>query len=236
VSLIDDALKRAQAADQAARPSDRPWIPTPMPDPAIARRRTLARWAGIVVALAVAAAAGAWLVPRIAPDVSSLAARRPTPPSASAAAAAAPAAVPTPDAVTLATPVVVAPPAAVSRVVPGAAEITPRPARAPRPTPAADIPGMPATEPATTEAPPAAPAPAPRPPRAGRTYPSVASLPNGVRIELGGIVWSETEPRALLNERVLGVGSYVEGWSVQTIEEDRVVLEKDGATITITVK
>jgi len=36
--------------------------------------------------------------------------------------------------------------------------------------------------------------------------------------------------------RGLGVGSYVEGWSVQTIEEDRVVLEKDGAKITITVK
>jgi hypothetical protein len=133
----------------------------------------------------------------------------------------------------------VAPPAAVSRALPGDVEVTPRPTRAPRPTPSAELGGAPATEPPSAEAPPAAPAPAPRPPRAGgggRTYPSVASLPNGVRIELGGIVWSETEPRALLNDRVLGVGSYVEGWSVQTIEEDRVVLEKDGATITITVR
>ena len=33
-----------------------------------------------------------------------------------------------------------------------------------------------------------------------------ARLPGGEKIELGGIVWSETEPRALLNDRVLGIG------------------------------
>jgi len=235
VSLIDDALKRAQAADLAARSTDRPWIPTPMPDPSIARRRTLARWAGIVAALAAAAVAGVWLVPRIAPDVSSLAARRPTAPPAISAVGAVPAAAPTPDAVALATPVVVAPPVAMAR----ATEFTPRPTRRPVPAPAAANAGAPAAEAPPAEGPAPAPTvPAPRAQRAGagRTYPSVAALPGGVRIELGGIVWSETEPRALLNDRILGTGSYVEGWSIQAIEEDRVVLEKDGATITITVR
>ena len=231
MSLIDDALKRAQAADEAAaRSAERPWIPTPMPDPAIARRRALARWAAIVGAVAVVAAAGAWLATRIAPGFSMPGpSRRPTEavPAAAVAAAA-----PTPDAVSLATPVVVPPPAAASRRA--AAELTPPPARRPRPTPAA------AAEPpaeGAAGAPP--PAPGPKPPRessGGRTYAGSATVPGGARIELGGIVWSETEPRALVNDRILGVGSYVEGWSIKTIEEDRVVLEKDGATITITVK
>ncbi|HTR02705.1 MAG TPA: hypothetical protein VMN82_05870, partial [Thermoanaerobaculia bacterium] len=73
--------------------------------------------------------------------------------------------------------------------------------------------------------------------RAGaKTYPGSVTLPDGGRIELGGVVWSESEPRALLNDRVLGVGAYVEGYSVLRIEEDRVVLEKDGATLTLTVR
>ena len=235
MSLIDDALKRAQAADEAAsRSADRPWIPTPMPDPAIARRRALARWAGIVGAVAVAVALGAWLVARIAPEESTRAAsRRPTEP---VPASAFPATTPTPDAVSLATPVVVAPPAA---RLPGGG-LTPLPTRRPRPTPAAPAAAEPAPEApeSSAAAPPSTSAPPPRPREAagGRTYAGSATVPGGARIELGGIVWSETEPRALVNDRILGVGSYVEGWSIRTIEEDRVVLEKDGATITITVK
>ncbi len=224
MSLIDDALKRAQAADEAAaRSAERPWIPTPMPDPAIARRRAIVRWAGILAAVAVAAAAGAWLVARIAPEVTHRPAPRPTAP---ALAAASPATTPTPDAVALATPVVVEPPrAALVR----ASEATPPPTRRPRPTAVSEIAAAPAPAP-----PP--PARAPREAAAGRTYAGAATLAGGARIELGGIVWSETEPRALLNDRILGTGGYVEGWSVRTIEEDRVVLEKDGAAITITVK
>jgi hypothetical protein len=232
MSLIDDALKRAQAADEAAaRSAERPWIPTPMPDPAIARRRALTRWAGIFGAVAVVAAAGAWLVTRIAPVVSTReASRRPTEP---VPAAAVPATTPTPDAVTLATPVVVAPPAAALRRA--AVELTPAPSRRPRPTPMAEVVSA---EPPAEGVSAAPPPPAPKPPReaaGGRTYAGSASV-GGARIELGGIVWSETEPRALVNDRILGVGSYVEGWSIKTIEEDRVVLEKDGATITISVK
>jgi len=232
VSLIDDALKRAQAADEAAaRTADRPWTPTPMPDPAIARRRAIARWAGILAAVAVAAALGAWLVARIAPEASRVPAPRPTAPALSAAI---PAVSPTPDAIALATPVVVAPPrAAVAR----ASETTPVPTRRPRPTAVPEVASLPAVDGGPAAA--AAPPPPPRPPReasGGRTYAGAATLPGGARIELGGIVWSETEPRALVNDRILGTGGYVEGWSIRTIEEDRIVLEKDGATVTITVK
>jgi hypothetical protein len=235
VSLIDDALKRAQAADDAAaRSAERPWTPTPMPDPAIARRRALARWAGIAGAVAILAAAGAWLAKRIAPDVSArTVSLRPTDP---VPAAVLPAATVTPDAVALATPVVVAPPAA--RL--SAGSLTPPPTRRPRPTPVAPAAAeSPPEAPEGSVAPPApTPAPPPRPREAagGRTYAGSATVPGGARIEVGGIVWSETEPRALVNDRILGVGSYVEGWSIKTIEEDRVVLEKDGSAITITVR
>ncbi|HEY1435031.1 MAG TPA: hypothetical protein VGG65_06625, partial [Thermoanaerobaculia bacterium] len=70
----------------------------------------------------------------------------------------------------------------------------------------------------------------------GRNYVGSLALPGGGRLELGGIVWSETEPRALLNDRIVGTGAYVEGYTVVKIEEDRVVLEKDGATISLSVK
>jgi hypothetical protein len=90
---------------------------------------------------------------------------------------------------------------------------------------------------ADTEAPAPPPAPKPAGPIAnGRTYVGTVALPGGAKIELGGIVWSETEPRALLNDRVLGVDSYVEGYRVAVIEEDRVALEKDGVTIYLSVK
>jgi hypothetical protein len=61
-------------------------------------------------------------------------------------------------------------------------------------------------------------------------------LGGGVKIELGGIVWSETEPRALLNDRIVAPGGYVEGFNVVKIEEGRVALEKDGVTIYLAVK
>ena len=70
----------------------------------------------------------------------------------------------------------------------------------------------------------------------GKTYAGSIALPGGAKIELGGIVWSETEPRALLNDRIAAVGAFVEGYSLTKIEENRVALEKDGVTIYISVK
>ena len=70
----------------------------------------------------------------------------------------------------------------------------------------------------------------------GRTYVGSIALPEGAKVELGGIVWSETEPRALLNDRIVAAGAYVEGFTVSKIEADRVELEKDGLRIFLAVK
>jgi hypothetical protein len=80
--------------------------------------------------------------------------------------------------------------------------------------------------------------PAPRRERlvSGKTYAGSVALAEGARIELGGIVWSETTPRALLNDRILGVGAYVEGFTVVSIETERVELRKDDLTIFLSVK
>ena len=83
---------------------------------------------------------------------------------------------------------------------------------------------------------PAIRAAAPAPGSGGKTYHGRIALPDGGSLELGGIVWSDAEPRALLNDRVVGVGAYVQGYTVERIEEDRVVLEKDGKRVTISVK
>lgn len=221
MSLIDDALKRAQAAGGGeAKPANRPWIPTPLPDPGIARRRAMVRWAGIAFAAAALALAGVWLYRREFSSGLPL-------PAGEGRGEGRPAAAPvpqptaTPDAVALATPIIVAQP------------LVTRPPRAAAPTPAA-----PEAETATAVKPAPAP-PAARAPQAvadGKTYAGSISLPGGAKIELGGIVWSETEPRALLNDRIAAVGAFVEGYSLTKIEENRVALEKDGVTIYISVK
>lgn len=84
----------------------------------------------------------------------------------------------------------------------------------------------------------APPAPAGSPARIadGRSYAVAVNLPGGGRIELGGIVWSEDAPRALLNDRIVGVDAYVEGFTVSKIEESRVALVRDGVTIYLTLK
>lgn len=44
------------------------------------------------------------------------------------------------------------------------------------------------------------------------------------RFVLKGIIWSATEPLALVNDQTLGVGESVGGWKVLRIERERVVL------------
>ena len=61
MSLIDDALKRAQAA-QGNRPPEngkRPWTPAPLPDRGRADRRRALRVA-VAVLILVTAGAGGW--------------------------------------------------------------------------------------------------------------------------------------------------------------------------------
>jgi hypothetical protein len=235
VSLIDDALKRIQEAGQEGEEgrAERPWVPTPMPDAGLARRRRLGRRLGIAGAVLAAAAAGAFVLLHRAPET-----RR--------EAAAAPALQPSPAPSPL--PAVASPAPAPDEAAGKTEATTSAAARAPRSAPAAES--------AAAGESGAAAAPAPdrpggtaraeeaRPPAPGRphalsdgaSFASEVVLPEGRKIELGGIVYSETEPRVLLNDRILAVGDYVEGFTVSGIEPDRVALERDGLTIYLLLK
>ena len=49
-------------------------------------------------------------------------------------------------------------------------------------------------------------------------------LPGAIRVELGGIAWSEERPFALINGRVVGRGDRVESLTVVAIEPRHVEL------------
>ena len=214
MSLIDDALKRAQEAAEKAGPArERPWVPAPLPDPAIARRRRAVRLLALGAATAAFIAIAAWGVREI------LRAPVPRPVETGTQSRAPVAAVlPTPEPTLVA--VEVSPPPA-----------EPRPARVTRPTPVPAGEGEETSASAETPSP-----PKPASDRGVKVHAGSVVLPGGAKIELGGIVWSETEPRALVNDRIVGVGGYVEGYTITKIEEDRITLEKDGATLILTVK
>ncbi len=217
MSLIDEALKRAQEASQreGEKAQQRPWTPPPLPDAGLARRRAAVRL-GLRILGAAAGVVVLVFLGRLVWD----AAAPPAP-----APAGRPAAVPAPTAVpTFPETVVPTPNAPASSV---AAAKTPA---APRPTKVA-IPQVEDVSPGVIEVPPPASTL-----DAGRTYLRVLNLPEGRRIELGGIVWSEEEPRALLNDRIVAIDAYVEGFTVAKIEENRVALEKDGITIYLVLK
>jgi hypothetical protein len=220
VSLIDEALKRAQATHQGeTRPGSgaRPWTPVPLPDRREARRATTLRAAG-VVALACAIAAVAWLLRPAAKDLAhgageSRNASRPT-------TAAAPLPTPLEEAI-------VAPPSRgvagqptrgpVSAARPAAPSVAGKAASSPVPSPASAPLGLAA---------PAASALVNR-----HTYVGSVSLPGGAKIELGGIVYSDSNATALVNGRPVGVGAYVEGFTIVKIEPGRLELEGNGLTV-----
>jgi hypothetical protein len=214
VSLIDEALKRAQETSrrEGEKPAARPWTPAPLPDAGLARRRQAARAAWWTVTAIVAIAAGVVALRRPiarAPERESGGER----------------------------PGIAATPASATAVPAPAAEATrpPAPVRS-RPTrPAASAP-PPGESQAAANSEEAAPAAAPRALADGRSYVGAVDLPDGGRIELGGIVWSEEDPRALLNDRIVATDAYVAGFTVSKIEENRVVLVRDGMTIYLSLK
>jgi hypothetical protein len=221
VSLIDEALKRAQAAHQDAAKEGAPappWTPAPLPD----RRRARLPYvlAGVLL---VAFIAAALLVIRRWPSAGKT--QTAAEPHSSPAAA-------TPSRSGSAESTL---PAIVSEVI---VEPPPREAsEEPRKTPPADTPKATPLPPAAI-VPGAATAPE-RPARApadGRTYFGQVPLPGGGKIELGGIVFSEESPTALVNGRVVRSGSFVEGYEVTRILPDRVELTGNGTTIFVVVK
>ena len=225
MSLIDDALKRAQAAQEAGRENGRPWTPPPLPDSrraARSRGRRVVVWTGAF--LLVAAAVLLW---------------RPRPPVKqsvrSSPGEAPPAAVTTLPPITSKVAVVPPPRSVPPGVIPsnpGEASARP-PGKAherPRATP---VPGAAASVPST-----GTPESRPRPAMSaqGRSYSGELPLAGGGKITLDGIVFSETSPVAVLNGRVLPVGGIVEGYTIVKILPDRVELEADGARFLLTLR
>jgi len=228
VSLIDEALKRAQAAQEGERERDiRPWSPPPLPDPR-RTRQSQARWAillGSAAAILVAALL-LWRSGRLATSA-------PRSPSAKAPA-------PATGLPPISSDVAVAPPRAFT-----APEVARSRGEASTPSGSTTAPGRPAAS-SATPAPGPAIASAPRgetretrPHSAGtatRSYAGEMPLPGGVKITLDGIVFSEESQVAVVNGRVLPVGGFVEGYEIVQILPDRVELERDGARVVLTLR
>ncbi len=227
MSLIDEALKRAQGIESAEEAVRRgaayPFMARNLQDRRRSRRALLLGFlAGGVLAFLLAGGIVLWLAARRAPEPAVRAAAKPPAPSAVAA--------PLPE-------VVVPPPVAVRAAPPQAAPET-RPARGA--VPSAPRPGMVPPKPSSASAP--AAARGVEPPASalgildGKAYPGAVALSDGRRIELEGIVYSETSPVAMINGRVLGVGGTVEEFAIARVAEDRVELRGRGIAFTILLK
>jgi hypothetical protein len=227
MSLIDEALKRAEleaARRDGLRGGTYPWVPERVP-----RKRRGWGWiAAIVVGLGVTVAVAVWLI------------GRPEPVRSSAPVAAAASRVQGTPSPILETVEVPPPPAGLpSR---GAARANDAAnARAgretQRPTPPFDTARArvaPAREPAAAGA--AADVKPPRGVVDGKTYAGEVALPDGPKIQLEGIVYSETNPVALINGKVLPPGGVIEEFTIVSIKPDRVELSVRGATIVVTLK
>ena len=213
MSLIDDALKRAQEEaarqEEAHRLAQRPWIAPPPP-----KRR---RRAGAVAALSAGAAAAlaTLLLLRRSPSVSPVGEGRAA--SARPAPAARPPA-PRLDTVEVPPPVLPSPEKGNRAAAPGPDAAPPLPKPNPEPPPA----------------PAARSRPSPSLPD-GKTFVRTAILPGGETIELDGIVLSDANPVAVIGGRVLAPGATVGDFEIVKIEENRVTLRGRGVTIFLTL-
>jgi cytoskeletal protein RodZ len=100
-----------------------------------------------------------------------------------------------------------------------------------RPEDGSEISQPPAASPPATPRPEAAPSAAP-PPEEGKEYVRSAELPAG-RLVLSGIAYSETQPVAVLNGRIVGPGEIIAGFTVVKIQPDRVLLRGAGVNIVL---
>jgi hypothetical protein len=234
MSLIDQALRRAQAAQQdgAASLTARPWAPTPLPD-RHRRRRRQTEWALCAILLLGTLVTIAFLLSR-APGKNrnrvAGASARTVPLNPGAARGIAPA-IPSP---TIMSEVFVNPPPRrpeTSRQWQASSPAVGEPAVS---VASAHDAGTPVSS--DKNAQPPAEARSAAAISDVRTYAGEVSLPGGERIELGGIVFSETNPVALINGRVIGGGGGVEGFTLTEIQPDRVKLQRGDTTIWIRLK
>ena len=234
MSLIDDALKRAQATHRVAEDRPSAWTPTHLPDRRPRTYRAIGIAAGLLGTLLLAL--WAWKsLPKREASVR-VAAVAPT------ATATSPRVADIPAAETVEVP---PPPRGISqpRNSAGAALDRPlsdrQPAKAASPAPAQ---AERASPPKPAEEPRAAPAKREASTRAedkladGRNYTGEILLGDDQKITLDGIVYSDANPVALINGMVIAPGQAVDGMTVAKIEPDRVVLEGRGVTVFLLLK
>jgi hypothetical protein len=231
MSLIDEALKRAEmeaARRDGLRGGAYPWVP----EHHTKRRRPWVIVAAVVIATGIVAGGVMWLSSRPAPvqspesKVQGLRSKVQSSPSQE-----------------LQTVEVAPPPRGQpSRVTTGDAEAaSPKggeEAKRPAPKPPADA-AHARTAPAAESRPASAAAAegkAARGPAEGKTYVGEITVPDGGKIELGGIAYSEVNPVALINGQVLGPGAVVEEFMIVSIQPDRVELRGRGMTVFLALK
>ncbi len=254
MSLISEALKKARQ-EAARQDAERPRSPYAVGAAEPAERRTglvavlAGVGAGCLVAgsiLAVAWSAGWGPFARPAKPVEQVAAGAPdSPPPVNPASE--PVAVPPamieeqapPTPVQSASP---EPPAAEARQAPPIVEARPTaPAEAPAARPAPAPPAAAEENRAPAAVAPSAPAPAapvrPSPPANtgslvdGQTYVGEVPVPGGGTVRLNGIVFSQEQPVAMLDGRVMAPGEIIQGFTIAAIEAGRVKLQGYGTTV-----
>ena len=240
MSLIDEALKRAEieaARRDGLRTGASPWVMESRP------RRGRGWILGGVAVVVLAAAAGGFLwLSRGSASVEKPgpAARGASPDSKTGKPQSAIAM----DTVEVPTPPAVIKPrdpghAAIEKAVPKTEQLPPRPPPCQPP----DAPGTarrrersrrrrPSRDPARRRP----ESKAPRGLASGRTYVGEVSIPDGGKIALEGIVYSETNPVALINGKVLPPGAVVEEFTIASIQPDRVEFKGRGITIFVALK
>jgi hypothetical protein len=70
----------------------------------------------------------------------------------------------------------------------------------------------------------------------GQAYTGEVPVPGGGSLRLNGIVFSQDQPIAVLDGRVMGPGESVQGFTVVAIESGRVKLQGHGKTVYLTPK
>lgn len=96
----------------------------------------------------------------------------------------------------------------------------------------------PSSPPALTPAPvvPAPPAPAPGAQEESKSYVREVPIPGGGTVTLNGIAFSADSPIAVLDNRVVGPGEVVQGFTVVEIQSNRVKLEGHGTVVYVSLK
>ncbi len=223
MSLIDEALKRAEleaARRDGLKGGAYPWVPEHTPK----RRRRWAVVLAVVVCVGVVAGSVMWLSTRPAPVQGPRSKVQSSPPS-----------LPRQEVAT----VEVAPP---PRGLPSRAPAGDRETASSKGSgePKRPAPKPPADAAHARTAPAAEPRPADGKAARGsadaKTYVGELTVPDGAKIELGGIVFSESNPVALINGKVLGPGAVVEEFTIVSIQPDRVELRGRGITMFLVLK